>query len=65
LVNNYCVKYGIIRYRKKERFNTMEKMMCLVCNEEFEVNGFEQCPCCGAVGDDLIPAEDDEEEVDA
>ena len=43
----------------------MEKMMCLVCNEEFEVNGFEQCPCCGAVGDDLIPAEGDDEEVDA
>ena len=38
----------------------MKKLICLVCNEEFEVNGFEKCPHCGAVGDDLM--EDDEEE---
>ena len=31
---------------------------CLVCGEEFEVNGFEQCPHCMAVGDDLEAIED-------
>ena len=27
---------------------------CLVCGEDFEVTGWNICPCCGAVGDDLV-----------
>lgn len=41
----------------------MQKTLyCLVCNTEFEVNGFERCPCCGAVGDDLINLDELNEE---
>lgn len=39
----------------------MEMMYCLCCNNEFEVNGLVRCPHCGAVGDDLMPYE---EEID-
>lgn len=36
------------------------KIYCLVCNEEFEADVATHCPCCGAVGDDLEPIEDEE-----
>ena len=38
------------------------EMRCLYCGSEFEVNGFERCPHCGAVGDDLEPVTEDDEE---
>jgi len=37
------------------------KIYCLVCNEEFEADVATYCPCCGAVGDELMEAEEDEE----
>lgn len=39
-------------------------VFCLVCNEYTEINGFEQCGHCGAVGDELIPCEYDEIDED-
>ena len=38
------------------------KMSCLVCGMEFTLDGWNICPCCGAVGDDLEEVEEDEEE---
>lgn len=37
------------------------KIYCLVCNEEFEADVATYCPCCGAVGDDLEPCEEEDE----
>lgn len=34
------------------------KIYCLVCNEEFEADVATYCPCCGAVGDELMEAEE-------
>ena len=31
---------------------------CNTCNNYFETDGFEQCPHCFAVGDELEPIED-------
>ena len=36
------------------------KIYCLVCNEEFEADVATYCPCCGAVGDDLEPCDEEE-----
>ena len=36
------------------------EMRCLVCGEEFTLDGWNICPHCGAVGDDLEPIEDEE-----
>jgi hypothetical protein len=45
------------------------KIYCLVCNEEFEADVATYCPCCGAVGDDLEPCDEDpaptDEEIEA
>jgi hypothetical protein len=45
------------------------KIYCLVCNEEFEADVATYCPCCGAVGDDLEPYDEDpaptDEEIEA
>lgn len=38
------------------------KMSCLVCGMEFTLDGWNICPRCGAVGDDLEEVEEDEEE---
>ena len=45
------------------------KIYCLVCNEEFEADVATYCPCCGAVGDDLEPCDEEtaltDEELEA
>ena len=45
------------------------KIYCLVCNEEFEADVATYCPCCGAVGDELMPQDEDpaptDEEIEA
>ena len=35
---------------------------CLACDYDFESDVMTACPCCGAVGDDLMKAEEDEEQ---
>lgn len=39
------------------------KMTCLVCGTEFVLEGWNICPHCGAVGDDLMEEEEEDEEV--
>lgn len=38
------------------------EMRCLVCGSEFTLDGWNICPHCGTVGDDLEPVEDEVEE---
>ena len=37
---------------------------CLACDYDFESEVITACPCCGAVGDDLMEGEEEEEERD-
>lgn len=43
------------------------KMTCLVCGTEFVLEGWNICPHCGAVGDDLEPWDEEptDEELEA
>ena len=35
------------------------QVYCLFCNEEFEADIITACPHCGAVGDELMEAEEE------
>jgi hypothetical protein len=37
------------------------KMECLVCGAEFVLDGWNICPHCGAVGDELMEVNEDDE----
>lgn len=37
---------------------------CLACDYDYESEVMTACPCCGAVGDDLMKATEEEEERD-
>ena len=45
------------------------KMECLVCGTKFVLDGWNICPHCGAVGDELMEIEEDpaptDEEIEA
>ena len=40
------------------------KMECLVCGTEFELDGWNICPYCGAVGDELMEVEEEDAPTD-